>query len=135
MRAGIRLSLKQRILYGLVQFYYPSVGATVLLGTIATSVYLLLGVTAIKLNSAVWAGLWSASMASWLLLWVWLRRFNLAGHERREMGFRGMLLALFAGPVYVAAAVTALTRRPLTYAVTAKGKLQRRSAPEHAACT
>jgi cellulose synthase (UDP-forming) len=124
LRAGIRLRPRQRLLYGLVQFYYPSVGATVLLGTIATSVYLLLGVTAIKLNSAVWGGLWSASMASWLLLWVWLRRFNLAGHERREMGFRGMLLALFAGPVYVAAAVTALTRRPLTYAVTAKGNLR-----------
>jgi cellulose synthase (UDP-forming) len=124
LRAGIRLRPRQRLLYGLVQFYYPSVGATVLLGTIATSVYLLLGVTAIKLNSAIWGGLWSASMASWLLLWLWLRRFYLAGHERREMGFRGMLLALFAGPVYVAAAVTALTRRPLTYAVTAKGNLR-----------
>ena len=33
-------------------------------------------------------------------------------------------LALFAGPVYVAAGLTALLRRPLAYAVTAKGSLQ-----------
>ena len=28
------------------------------------------------------------------LLWLWLRRFNLAEHERREIGMAGMLLAL-----------------------------------------
>ena len=126
LRTGIRLSHRQRLLYGLVQLYYPSVGTAVLLGTIATAVYLLLGVTAIRLNSLTWLALWSASMASWLILWLWLRRFNLAAHERRELGVSGMLLALFAGPVYVAAAVTALLRRPLTYAVTAKGHLKTR---------
>jgi cellulose synthase (UDP-forming) len=124
LRAGIRLRPRQRLLYGLVQFYYPSVGSAVLLGTIATAVYLLLGVTAIRLNSVQWLALWSASMTSWMILWLWLRRFNLAVHERREVGVVGMLLALFAGPVYVVAGVTALLRRPLTYAVTAKGNLK-----------
>ena len=124
LRAGIRLRARQRLLYGLVQFYYPSVGTAVLLGTIATAVYLLLGVTAIRLNSLEWLGLWSASMTSWMILWLWLRRFNLAAHERREVGLAGMLLALFVGPVYVVAGATALLRRPLTYAVTAKGNLK-----------
>jgi cellulose synthase/poly-beta-1,6-N-acetylglucosamine synthase-like glycosyltransferase len=124
LRAGLRLRGRQRLLYGLVQFYYPSVGSAVLLGTIATAVYLLLGVTAIRLNSLQWLALWSASMTSWMILWLWLRRFNLAAHERREVGVVGMLLALFAGPVYVVAGVTALLRRPLTYAVTAKGNLK-----------
>jgi cellulose synthase (UDP-forming) len=124
LRAGIRLSPRQRLLYGLVQLYYPSVGFAVLLGTIATAVYLLLGITAIRLNSAQWLALWSASMMSWLILWLWLRRFNLAVHERRDLGVAGILLALFAGPVYVAAGVTALLLRPLTYAVTAKGYLK-----------
>jgi hypothetical protein len=63
-------------------------------------------------------------MVSWLILWLWLRRFNLAVHERRETGTAGMLLALFAGPVYVVAGIKALLRRPLTYAVTAKGNLK-----------
>ena len=35
----------------------------------------------------------------------------------------GMALALFAGPLYVAAACAAILRRPLAYAVTAKGRL------------
>ena len=126
LRTGIRLSTRQRLLYGLVQSYYPSLGFGVLLGTIATAVYLLLGVSAIRLNSLQWLALWSASMASWMILWLWLRRFNLAVHERREVGISGMLLALFAGPVYVQAGVTALLRRPLTYAVTAKGSLKTR---------
>jgi hypothetical protein len=115
---------RQRLLYGLVQFYYPSVGSAVLLGTIATAVYLLLGVTAIRVNSLQWLALWSASMVNWMVLWLWLRRFNLAIHERHEVGVAGMLLALFAGPVYFMAGVTALLRRPLTYAVTAKGNLK-----------
>jgi len=124
LRAGIRLRRRQRLLYGLVQFYYPSVGATTLLGTVATGICLLLGITAIRLNGAMWLGLWSASMTSWLVLWLWLRRFNLAEHERRELGLPGMALALFAGPIYVAAAAMALLRRPLAYAVTAKGNMR-----------
>jgi cellulose synthase (UDP-forming) len=124
LKAGIRLKRHQRLLYGLVQFYYPSVGTTTLLGTLATAIYLLLGITAISMNGGQWLALWTASMVSWLILWLWLRRFNLAQHERREIGVLGMVLALFAGPVYVAAGVTALLRRPLAYAVTAKGNLR-----------
>jgi cellulose synthase (UDP-forming) len=124
LRKGIRLSLSQRLMYGLVQFYYPSVGSTVLLGTVATSIYLLLGITALHVNGAAWVTLWSLNMATWFILWLWLRRFYLAEHERSELGIPGMLLALFAGPVYVAAAARALLGRRLKYVVTAKGKLR-----------
>jgi cellulose synthase/poly-beta-1,6-N-acetylglucosamine synthase-like glycosyltransferase len=117
------LSLRQRLMYGCVQFYYPSVAVSLLLGTAATALYLLFGVASMRLDSVTWLGLWSASLGSWFLLWFWLRRFNLAEHERVEAGMPGMALALFAGPVYVLAAVRAVLRRPLTYAVTAKGRL------------
>jgi hypothetical protein len=121
--ARVGLSARQRLMYGCVQFYYPSVAVSLLLGTVATAVYLLFGITSIELDSVTWLGLWSLSLGSWFLLWFWLRRFNLAEHERVEVGIPGMALALFAGPVYVAAAAGALLRRPLTYAVTAKGRL------------
>ncbi len=124
LRSGIRLRLRQRVLYGFVQFYYPSVAVTTVLGSLATATYLLLGVTSMRVNGMHWLALWAASMGSWFVLWLWLRRFNLAAHERREIGLAGMGLALFAGPVYVAAAVAALFRRPLAYAVTAKGELR-----------
>jgi cellulose synthase/poly-beta-1,6-N-acetylglucosamine synthase-like glycosyltransferase len=117
------LSLRQRLLYGCVQFYYPSVATSLLLGTLATALYLLFGIASIELHSLTWLALWSASLGTWFLLWFWLRRFNLAEHERVEIGMPGMALALFAGPVYLAAAFAALLRRPLAYAVTAKGKL------------
>jgi cellulose synthase/poly-beta-1,6-N-acetylglucosamine synthase-like glycosyltransferase len=123
LRAGIQLSLGQRLLYGLIQFWYPSVGTMLFLGMAATGAYLGLGITAIDLNGKIWLAMWGATIGSWYLLWIWLRRFNLASHEKHETGLSAFLLALFTGPVYVAAGAMALLRRPLTYAVTAKGKL------------
>ncbi|HEX6869972.1 MAG TPA: hypothetical protein VF163_02645, partial [Micromonosporaceae bacterium] len=117
------LSRRQRLLYGCVQFYYPSVAMTLLLGNVATALYLLFGIASIQLHSLTWLALWALSLGSWFLLWFWLRRFNLAEHERVEVGMPGMALALFAGPVYAAAAWAAIRGKPLTYAVTAKGKL------------
>jgi len=119
-----RLSAGQRLCYGLVQSYYPSVALSAVSGVAATGAYLGLGVSAADIDWKLWLGLWSASMGTWALLWLWLRRFNLAQHERRELGIHGMLLALFAVPIYVAAATAALLRRPLAYAVTAKGRLR-----------
>lgn len=123
------LSARQRLLYACVQFYYPSVALTLLLGTTATALYLLFGVASIQLHSLTWLALWSASLGSWFLLWFWLRRFNLAAHERIEVGMPGMALALFAGPVYLSAAWAALRNQPLAYAVTAKGKLSSGETP------
>jgi cellulose synthase/poly-beta-1,6-N-acetylglucosamine synthase-like glycosyltransferase len=117
------LSLRQRLLYGCVQFYYPSVAVTLLLGNVATALYLLFGIASIQLHSLTWLVLWTLSLSSWFALWFWLRRFNLAEHERIEAGMPGMALALFAGPIYVSAALAAIRRKPLTYAVTAKGTL------------
>jgi len=124
LRTGIRLSLRQRLLFGMVQFYYPSVAAHVLLGSISTAGYLLLDVSPARVDGTVWLALWATSMASWFALWLWLRRFNLATHERRELGLYGIVLTLLAGPIYVAAGVAALLRRPMRYTVTAKGGLR-----------
>jgi cellulose synthase (UDP-forming) len=123
LRSGLNLSLTQRWLYGMVQFYYPSAALTAGLGIAATSLYLVFGITSIQIGTVAWIVLWLASMTSWFTLWLWLRRFNLAGHERVEFGFAGMGLSLFAGPIYVAAGIAAVLRRPLVYAVTAKGRL------------
>jgi hypothetical protein len=115
---------RQRVLYGLLQFYYPSVAVSLLLGNLATAVYMLLGVASVEFSGRTWLELWGASMVSWFLLWCWLRRYNIARHEREEIGVPGMALAMFAGPVYVSAALKALARRPMGFAVTAKGRLR-----------
>lgn len=124
LRMPRELGRRQRMLYGLVQFYYPSVATSMLMGNLATALYMLTGITSITLSGGTWATLWGASMASWFVLWFWLRRYNIAEHEREEIGVPGMALALFAGPIYLSAAIAAVARRPLAYAVTAKGKLR-----------
>jgi cellulose synthase/poly-beta-1,6-N-acetylglucosamine synthase-like glycosyltransferase len=123
LRRGLHLSLKQRWLYGMVQFYYPSAALSAGLGVVATSLYLVFGITSVQIDTAHWAALWLLSMTSWFALWLWLRRFNLADHERFEFGFAGVGLSLLAGPIYVAAGIASVLRRPLVYAVTAKGSL------------
>jgi cellulose synthase (UDP-forming) len=118
------LRWRRRWQYRLLQFYYPSVAVSLLLGNAATAVYMFTGVSSIQLDAGLWSLLWSATVASWFILWLWLRRFNIAPHEREEVGMAGMALALFAGPIYLAAGVGALLRRKLAFVVTAKGTLR-----------
>jgi cellulose synthase (UDP-forming) len=124
LRAPRELRSRRRWHYRLLQFYYPSVAVSLLLGNFATAIYLLTGVSSAQLDVAVWSVLWGSTIGTWFVLWLWLRRFNIAPHEREEIGLVGMALALFAGPVYVAAGVGALLRRKLGFVVTAKGKLR-----------
>nr|AIS85269.1 glycosyl transferase family 2 [Verrucosispora sp. MS100047] len=124
LRAPRELRSRRRWHYRLLQFYYPSVAVSLLLGNFATAAYLLTGVSAARVDIAVWSVLWGATICTWFVLWLWLRRFNIAPHEREEIGLVGMALALFAGPIYVAAAVGALLRRKLGFVVTAKGRLR-----------
>ncbi|MFC0096880.1 glycosyltransferase family 2 protein [Micromonospora marina] len=129
LRTPRDLPSRRRWQYRLLQFYYPSVAVSLLLGNAATALYLLTGVDAGRLDPQVWATLWGCTIGTWFLLWLWLRRFNIAPHEREEVGMAGMALALFAGPVYVAAAVGALLRRKLGFVVTAKGALRTVESP------
>lgn len=117
-----RLRPLQRVSFGLLQFFYPSVAVSFVLGNLLSALYLTSGI-ATRLPMWQWGALWGASMASGLGLFFWLRRFNLASHERKEWGLSGMGLLLLAGPIYVTAMLARLARRPLAYAVTAKGDL------------
>jgi hypothetical protein len=112
----------QRLSFSLLQLFYPSVAISWLLGNALTALYLL-GGSAVRLPVDQWFVLWLASMTTSLGTFFWLRRFNLAEHERSEWGMAGLGLLLICAPVYVSAALAFLTGRPLAYAVTAKGKL------------
>ncbi|MFK3979136.1 glycosyltransferase family 2 protein [Micromonospora sp. NPDC050397] len=124
LRAPRELGTRRRWQYRLLQFYYPSVAVSLLLGNLATALYMCTGVTTVQLDVGVWATLWGSTVATWFLVWLWLRRYNIARHEREEIGVVGMALALFVGPIYVAAGISALLRRRLAFVVTAKGKLR-----------
>ena len=117
-----RMRPTQRLSFSLLQLFYPSVAISWVLGNVLTALFLL-GGSAVRLPVDQWLALWLASMTASLGTFFWLRRFNLAPHEREEWGMAGLGLLLVCVPVYVAAAVDYLMGRPLAYAVTAKGKL------------
>lgn len=118
-----RLSGRQRMSFALLQSFYPSVAAVWVLGNALTVFTVSTGVATARLDAATYFALWAPTLITSMGLFLWLRRFNLVEHERREWGVAGMAMLVATVPVYVAAAVTALGRRPLAYAVTAKGDL------------
>jgi hypothetical protein len=122
-----RLPLGRLLSYLGLQIFYPSVGLIWLLGAVLTGFYLVLGVT-YDLPRTYWAVL-LGTLAGRLALFVWLRRFNLAAHERRGIGLSGLLLTAFTSPVYLAAGVRALLGLPLGFVVTAKGRLASADGP------
>ncbi len=118
-----QLSWSQRISFASMQFHYPSVGLTWLAGNVVSAFYLIAGVTSIRLNMAVWSTLFVTTNFLGLFVFFWLRRFNLVEHERKSLGLAGMLLNLVTTPIYLGAGFQQLAGRPLTFKVTAKGRL------------
>lgn len=112
----------QALSFLMLQFFYPSVAIAWFLSSIAT---VLFGISAASDASySAWLlPLWLTSIVSCLGLFFWLRKFNLVEHERRDWGIGGMALMLMCIPVYVSAGWQAIRKKPLTYAVTAKGNL------------
>lgn len=118
-----RLAPGQRWAFALLQSFYPSTAAVFVLGNLLTLFTVATGMATARLDVATYFLLWAPTVLSSLALFLWLRRFNLVEHERREWGVAGMAMLVATIPVYVTAALTALARRPLAYAVTAKGDL------------
>jgi len=112
----------QALSFIMLQSFYPSVAVAWVLSSVAT---LLFGYISADYGGlgAILLGLWVYSIVSCLSLFFWLRNFNLVKHERKDWGLQGMGLLLMCIPVYVSAGWQAVTKKPLTYAVTAKGKL------------
>jgi cellulose synthase/poly-beta-1,6-N-acetylglucosamine synthase-like glycosyltransferase len=116
------MTRRQALSFAMLQFFYPSVAVAWLLSFI-TAVLIGSMHTQFTGSTGSLGILWLTSVASSFALFYWLRRFNLAEHERKDWGLAGMSLLLMCIPVYVAAGWRAIMRKPLRYAVTAKGKL------------
>jgi cellulose synthase (UDP-forming) len=117
-----RMKKSQQFSFILLQMFYPSVAVTWILSNLVTIVYILLGLHINQLIG-VWTVLWGSSVISSLGFFFWLRRFNLVKHEQKDSGLIGMVLMLMCIPVYTEAALRRLSGKPLSYVVTAKGKL------------
>jgi cellulose synthase (UDP-forming) len=117
-----KLTPRQALAFAMLQQFYPSVAISYLASFALTGLYVFSGV-GLHMPMVPWAVLWASSVGSSLYFFIWLRRFNLAPHERKDLGFDGMCLMLMTTTIFVKAAITACLGRKLTYVVTAKGDL------------
>jgi hypothetical protein len=113
--------LGQRLSFFGLQSHYPTTAIAWVGGIFLSAMYLVGGVTATDLPLAVWAALFPLNLIVGFGFFQFMRRFNLAEHERKSWGLTGMVLELITAPVYVTAAAAQVAGRRLVYVVTAKG--------------
>jgi cellulose synthase/poly-beta-1,6-N-acetylglucosamine synthase-like glycosyltransferase len=118
-----RLARWQRVYYLTLMAYYPTIAITWLLGTTLTLLYMALGSEGIVVHVSAWLALYVDVFVARLLLYFWLRRFNVSPHEPRgSMGMSGIFISILCTPVYSAALVGTVLRRRLRFMVTPKGQ-------------
>ena len=120
-----RLPTGQRMGYIALQAYYPGLALTWLLSGALLVLALLTGASPLHQSAGWLLPIWLFANAGQYGVLLWLRRFYLASHERRALALNAVVLTAVTGPVYVAAVVGALTRRPVRFVVTGKGRLAR----------
>lgn len=113
----------RKLHYALLCSYYPFVATGWMLGLLLSAVYVLTGATGLHLTDLrSWFTLYADLAIVQASLYFWLRRLNVSPHEPEgSAGVSGMFVSMLATPVYVAALVGAVLKRPLSFVVTPKG--------------
>jgi hypothetical protein len=114
-----RLRPLQALGYLLIQPYYLQVAFTFAVGNMLLALYLFAGISAASMGLGEWLWYWGPQLG-WTVLSYYLFR-PLFVPPQRTPGLAGMFLTWAAAPIYVAAAVAALTGRKLPYVTTPKG--------------
>lgn len=118
----VKLPLKARIHYGLIVWCYPAAALTWTIGIAVSMLYLFLGTTGVGLQDKTWLALYVDVLAAQLLLYGWLRRYNVSPHEpRNSFGIAGVIFSIFAAPVYAYSLYCTLARKQSGFVVTPKG--------------
>lgn len=117
-----KLPRRARFHYGLIIWCYPAAALTWTVGIIVSMLYLFLGTTGVGLQDKTWLALYVDVIAMQVLLYAWLRKYNVSPHEPRgSFGISGILFSIFAAPIYAYALVCTILRRKSKFVVTAKG--------------
>lgn len=111
---------RRALSYLCLQSFYPSVGYCWWVSPVITALYLVFGLSIIRIDAMSWLLGWVPSVLLTFYLFVHLRRFNLVPHEQRGCGFNGVLLTIACGATYAWATFNAALGRSCTYVVTAK---------------
>lgn len=121
-RMFVRLPWGARLHYGLIIWCYPAAALTWTVGIVVSMLYLFLGTTGVGLQDKTWLALYIDVLAAQVILYAWLRRYNVSPHEeKKSFGISGIMFSIFAAPVYTVALFNTLLRRTSSFVVTAKG--------------
>ncbi|WP_322759833.1 cellulose synthase catalytic subunit [Frankia sp. Cr2] len=117
-----QLSWGHRVHYSILMLHYPTAALTWLMGMLLTVSYMALGSSGVTVHVSSWLALYVDVAVARLLLYIWLRRFNISPHEEKgTAGISGIFVSMLCTPFYSTAFVGALLRRPLGFVVTPKG--------------
>ncbi|WP_045876405.1 cellulose synthase catalytic subunit [Pseudofrankia sp. DC12] len=118
-----------RLHYLTLMLHYPTIAITWILGMALTIFYMALGSTGVVVHVSAWLALYIDVFLARLLLYFWLRRFNISPHEEKgSAGMSGIFVSVLCTPFYSSALIGALLRRKLGFVVTPKG---RAASPDH----
>ncbi len=116
------LSPGRALHYCLITTFYPSMAIGWILGAVNAVLFLSLGVQGVVVPVQLWLALYIDATA--FQLWVYLRnrRYNVSPYEAEgSSGVKGMLMSIFASPIFAASLVATLLRLPARFVVTPKG--------------
>ena len=116
------LSPGRALHYCLITTFYPSMAIGWILGAVNAVLFLSLGVQGVVVPVQLWLALYIDATA--FQLWVYLRnrRYNVSPYEAEgSSGVKGMLMSIFASPIFAASLLATLLRLPARFVVTPKG--------------
>jgi cellulose synthase/poly-beta-1,6-N-acetylglucosamine synthase-like glycosyltransferase len=116
------LSPGRALHYCLITTFYPSMAIGWILGAVNAVLFLSLGVQGVVVPVQLWLALYIDATA--FQLWVYLRnrRYNVSPYEAEgSSGVKGMVMSIFASPIFAASLVATLLRLPARFVVTPKG--------------
>ena len=116
------LSPGRALHYCLITTFYPSMAIGWILGAVNAVLFLSLGVQGVVVPVQLWLALYIDATA--FQLWVYLRnrRYNVSPYEAEgSSGVKGMLMSIFASPIFAASLIATLLRLPARFVVTPKG--------------
>ena len=117
-----RLSPGRALHYILITTFYPSMAIGWVLGAVNACLFLALGVQGVVVPVQLWLALYIDATA--FQLWVYLRnrRYNVSPYEAEgSSGVKGMLMSIFAAPIFAASLIATMLRLPARFVVTPKG--------------
>lgn len=108
--------------YTLLMSFYPIMGAIWLLAAVNLLLVALLGPSSVAILPEHWVVLYGWAAFSQVAFYTWMRRYNTSPYETSySWGIYGMFMSVISSPIYAAALVKAILRRPAGFNVTPKG--------------